>query len=854
MDGMSGMTGMMGLQDRNKLRMPLGRSPEWQLWYFACVRGAGFPVDWALRLASPQLAAKADAVALQARHELTAREACTAVLRAQIDAAPPRSALRTRLAGALRAVLQGQAADSAADMGAMCAAPVTAHAASVAALTQARTDYHAAYAERAPDVTARLQALASDPRFQEAVIWQNRLAYHSGVRPLLRHRPRADRRNAQFRQHEQMAASYVQRYALKNDSIGFFGPIGWGRFSAAPFHLRHRPDAAMLKTRQVYWEGWAVDALAASLSRLPGMRPWIAPRLSPYADLADGMLSLPGRQPMPLDAPVLAVLRRCDGTITVQAMAQQLSVVGMTLEQVVAVCTQCEAQGLLEWRLRAPLEPHAQDYLRAQLERIGVPALRATALGQLERMEQARGAVAVAHGDPVRLDHALAALDALFAELTGEATMRGAGRNYAGRTLVYEDCQRGLQLEVGQALLDRLAPPLELLLASGNWVMAQLGALYRDVFETLLATLRAQGGADTVDIAVFWQQAQPLLMGPQSRAGAVLRRFQQRWADILQVDGMQKVVHLRSGELRERVLQAFGGAEPAWQSARYQCPDIMIAAADLAAVERGDYQLVMGEMHLAHNTQVAALFVEQHPDPASIAELLDTDIPAPRLQAVPPPGWEGYTTRTSVGAMADKDYRLIMSENIASTPAPRQLRIGELVADTSVSPAQARTRDGRIRFDLLEACAEALNDVAVDFLKLLPDQPHQPRVVIDDVVVARECWSVAPQQLPFAQLKNEAARFLAARGWAREHGLPRLVFVKTPVEGKPFFVDFDSPVYTDILCKAIRRSAEAGADALRFSEMYPLPEQTWLTDAEGNRYTCELRCVVVRQDGCTDAG
>ncbi|HEY3873472.1 MAG TPA: hypothetical protein VGM10_34260, partial [Actinocrinis sp.] len=73
-------------------------------------------------------------------------------------------------------------------------------------------------------------------------------------------------------------------------------------------------------------------------------------------------------------------------------------------------------------------------------------------------------------------------------------------------------------------------------------------------------------------------------------------------------------------------------------------------------------------------------------------------------------------------------------------------------------------------------------------------------------------------------------------------------------EPRPFYVDLSSPVYVNILAKAIRRLARNDPGGqLTFSEMLPTPEQTWLTDDRGRRYTSELRLVAVDTDPPGDA-
>ena len=80
--------------------------------------------------------------------------------------------------------------------------------------------------------------------------------------------------------------------------------------------------------------------------------------------------------------------------------------------------------------------------------------------------------------------------------------------------------------------------------------------------------------------------------------------------------------------------------------------------------------------------------------------------------------------------------------------------------------------------------------------------------------------------------------------------MPRFVFFKAPVEPKPCYLDFESPILVDIFCKMVRRTQEAGhADGrIQISEMLPRPDQIWLTDAANNRYSSEFRIVAVDLD------
>ena len=156
-----------------------------------------------------------------------------------------------------------------------------------------------------------------------------------------------------------------------------------------------------------------------------------------------------------------------------------------------------------------------------------------------------------------------------------------------------------------------------------------------------------------------------------------------------------------------------------------------------------------------------------------------------------------------------------------------------------------------VECDVLDAYGHALTDKIIDKFTVRPAADHSPRITVDRVILARETWALAAggEDMGFAEEKNEARRFVRAGRWRRDRGLPRFVFVVSATEPRPFYVDFDSPVYVNIFAKAVRRLARQDPEAkMTISEMLPSPEQTWLTDDQGERYTSELRLVTTAQE------
>ena len=75
------------------------------------------------------------------------------------------------------------------------------------------------------------------------------------------------------------------------------------------------------------------------------------------------------------------------------------------------------------------------------------------------------------------------------------------------------------------------------------------------------------------------------------------------------------------------------------------------------------------------------------------------------------------------------------------------------------------------------------------------------------------------------------------------------MFCRFTGERKPIYTDLTSLASIDLISRALRRARRhAGDDAtVTISEMLPAPDQACLTDAQGQRYTSELRMVAVDQ-------
>lgn len=811
---------------------------DWALWRWSLVRSAGFPVHQVLALAAPESSAAADRLLdLEAKTEKD-RQALLSRLRQEIRQASDKEERKT-LTKAKRRIRQGRRSEWR-EAGSLHEAET--------AVELARESFIATFQREHVAIGRELRRVARSDLLQEAILWQNRQAFHRVTSSLLHASPGL--KTSRIQQNERLIARYLQRYCTKNETIGFFGPHAFARWVDDGSPMVLRLGGRLLANRTVFFEGWAVDELAAKLAENRALRPWLLPRRLPLCRLEDGAVSsvLTGR--VELSQRQVEVLRSCDGTRTAQELARLIRERDPEVvddSEVYDVLDELLAKDLVAWNLDVPLCLRPEKELRKLLLHIEEDELRQPALDKLGELETARRQVSLAAGNVSRLDSALDHLEKTFTRVTGKAPTRAAGRTYAARTLVFEDTSRDVTMKLGPELLAELAPPLSLLLTSARWLTFEVARAYRQALDEIYCKLVAEKGTPVVEFSDMWFRSQRLVHG--RKAGlleGVLCDFDNKWLSVLPELSEKRRVSLSVDELKPRVDAAFTAPQPGWRMARYHSPDVMIAAADVGDINRGNYYFVLGEFHPAINTLSAESNVAQHPRPAELYRAIASDLPESRFEPMVARHWPGANARLKFSLFLEKDYRLLISGDPPDVPGPQVLPLSELIVEDCSAGLQVRTRDGAVRFDAIESLSSALFVRLASAFKVLPVAEHRPRLCFDKLVVCRESWRFRAADVSFAYAESAATRFLGARRWSQRHGMPRFVFLKTPTDRKPFFVDLESPMYVDNLASEVRKvdAWEDGATIL-ITEMLPHPGQVWLPDVDGGAYCSELRLVAL---------
>ncbi|HEX4419579.1 MAG TPA: lantibiotic dehydratase [Kofleriaceae bacterium] len=609
--------------------VPLG-SGGWSLWRWVWLRGAGFAARDVQVLGSDALdvglAAEAEIRAVAEHHRTAAIAACAAAIIGDGPPSWPLLSARTRIHANQppRRPTGVPAVDTAIDAWRLA----------IDELARRRVATDEVVRRERERVGAQIRSLAGDPRFREALIWQNRSA-HTAVDGLRDTAP--DTTNQKMRERQRALARYAQRYAVKNDSIGFFGPVGWGYVDPTTSGLSAISGPTLVDERVVSFEDWAIEAVAAELSKDPAVRAVFMPRRRPSSWLDGEILHMPPGPPRTLSPSEAWLVARADGERSAAALAA-LAVAdptsGLTTSEAALVeLERLGRENVISWRIEVPAElDHPEQWLRERVDQLTDPEARARACAPIDRLEAARAQVAQAAGDPDALAARVTELEDAFHAATGLSAKRGHGRTYAGRQTFFEDCRRAIDLRVGRAVLDALADPLTLVLHSARWYCHEIARRFRAGFDEAYDRALLQAATRPLPLISFLTATRGLFSPDHHQTGPIVtvvqRELQRRWVEILGLESAppRDARRVRAGDCRAKVAELFHAPGPGWPRARYHSPDVMLAAASVEHIAAGEFLAVLGEVHPGINTLLSHVAYRLHPERAELAAAYEADL------------------------------------------------------------------------------------------------------------------------------------------------------------------------------------------------------------------------------------
>lgn len=657
-----------------------------------------------------------------------------------------------------------------------------------AAWVTALDDYRRAYDDEERVADGALRRRLAEESVQHAVWLSNPEAYHNMLRPYLEHEGPL---NARWRRVRRQMYTYLQRFCAKNETVSFFGPLAYGTVVDGPTRL----ETAIPRRRKVFFAHWALRALVRVITKDRQLLPDLP--IMPTGKPADRAAS-----------DVATLVGRLGDGCSIRDAQRRSELTGKAFSGALAAALR---DGCADFVLGGgPYDEGGLPGVAAQLAALPPSPARDRWRAHVDHLEDLRRRFESTNDLDTRIP-LLAKIEALFTEVTGAAARRGAGANYADRAVIFEECASPFALRISRALADR-------------WEKALRGALQ---------ACAAHGEATQRAAAARVADA----LGGDTRLS--LRTYAERLADIWSAEEESRFESSHApvyrGAHADEDLAALTAGADRQGGDRYAVIDLCPRAADPAALDQAS--LVLARTH--HHLLVRSWLATMHPDPDDFAadaaqwagtqdELVGLDFgrrnkgwyrfPGPEI-ALRPPSWTDFG-RPDVGW--PETYTVeVTGTGVRLHDDTRERRAYVPLSDFVKYPPYSALAHPQVLHPSFEGADEV------------------PEVTVDGVVLQRARWRVAPEQLA---APTPAARFLALRRLATRTGR-RFVFCRTDKERKPYLLDLASPLAADLAAHAARDAAVITTEA-----MLPGPEELWLQDEDGRRYTCELRAQAIHSD------
>ncbi|MEJ7596926.1 MAG: hypothetical protein WKG01_03365 [Kofleriaceae bacterium] len=637
-----------------------------------------------------------------------------------------------------------------------------------------------------------------------------------------------DEARSSDREADRSLAMYLQRVCAKGDTIGRFGPSGWGR--VVPGDTLEITPQPRITARCIEVERWVVVGLIATLAADPELRPELCPRVHPAADLGE----LAG------DARVLA--ERCDGVTPAHQLGDPAALSALVESQHVIWALE---------RFAADSSPLASLIADVASWR---PAARDRWLPRLERLRASAETLADAPDTAGRR--------AVIAAVRTQLDELGVVKRERGRTLyqaanpISENCYREPGFALGAGLVDRLvtdaAPWFDLFRDAYAYAAGLAFTRYR---ELVVAAPRKHGRLMYAELVAFASTRGLEIDNDKALLQIGLEAFAELGSALDdqfagRADAPEWVLAPEDCHVLRRKHALPAVAEFAWPQA-----DVQLAAASVAEANAGRYTWVVAELHHALMPLQHALYWSC-PDKPALHTAMQATIEH-RSFAV-----RAALTEQPVHNAGESVFAALPQATFVGNGRPkrgwRTVRPAEaeVIVDDEARDIRLRAGDGRDLGSLVR-CFRTMMGMHPFFP--FERSPHAPRLRLGSTVVQRQTWNLTSPECGEPRPNGVSPQFITAiERVRRDRGVPRWVFVRPSFsslrtrEGlrthdvyardkdqKPFYVDLESVLFLDILERRLRKYGD-----LVLSEMLPAPDQlVWSED--GRRYVFELRASIV---------
>ncbi|MFJ4143709.1 lantibiotic dehydratase [Pseudomonas sp. NPDC089734] len=649
------------------------------------------------------------------------------------------------------------------------------------------------------------------------------------------------RTDSRKKQKLRLAWSYAQRFCSKNDTSSFFGPLAWGRFDRSQIeNIRITPgEGDWIKERHTFFESWVVQRLVEQLNLQCPDPEFMPLQLNQGCFLVENTLHMPVNKRQPLNPLTARVLRHVQdqtaSMATLYGLRAALPEVGA--DQLDSLLDHLVAKQIVRrgWQV-SPRERQPIRVLQGFLSDSRLSdTFRAQWNERLDALEVTRESYAA--GDLSTRIACLERMNQLLSD-AGVDLSRESGAMYVGRYPVYEDCSRNIEVTLGHSLLEQVNADLGPLMRIHQWLIKACALKLHEFYAEVWQGLRSDDEPGSVDFLAFLAAVQPRLA--EVEAGIVEHLdtlLGQAWRHVLEdrsadeqvrltVTDIERLIATLDTRLDVRSFDVFGSD--------FHSPDFLISSASTEAFNRGDYDIVLGEVHPGVHTLSQPVAEPFGPFNQAINQSVERLFEGSKMVLADSP--DSYQ-RSHIDWPLLPGYQQLVLPSGGGCVAPGQ-RFAAGRAQVAMVQGRLRVEDvaGEFSEDLLCVYSTPMHRLGFALAGSTVARDDRRRIWLGKTLYKRASWWFTQEQLPCSEFSmDKLDDTLAWRAWAQEHGLPRYVFAKIDIEPKPIFIDFDNPLSFDGVSNSMKKAGH-----VKFSEMCPSPDELWLEEERG-RFCCEIR-------------
>lgn len=673
------------------------------------------------------------------------------------------------------------------------------------------------------------QIFIENVNLQEATYLSSPNAYETGLNSFLTNELDSSRTNKQ-RKKEKMAAKYLQRFTSKNETASFYGPSNYGVFTFQPGQLEIRVKGKI--KRQLFLAYWAVQSLADKIANDSHIQPYLKPKLSPFLKRERTQLRQAANNKLiRLPDVYHQIIEECNGLKTVFEIAQSLD---LPITECLSRMLKLKEKRVLVLEVDFPTSVFETFHeLKEWINRLPNDCVSKVFWKKIAD-EWSDLLMEWNHSSTFEQRRKLLkSLEISFEKHTALFSRKDQGKHYSDRMIVYEEAHGDVSTcLIGQELKDKwkvqLTPIFRLLTCRA--------AVEHQAF-TQFAYEEYQKFENKPNFLSFALHMQKCKQNALEYVNKELQSFDHKLITTLQACSLDQ----GKISLTEEEIESFCSQFPTTEMALFS-PDLMIAASSAEAINQGDYQLVLGEVH--SGIQVWSVLDSVYPERNHLNEEIYHHL-GDRLQSL----WLEHVGPRAPG----KTFRPELSGGITVENLGRSMKFRSEVRAVSELDLVYDQRfyiieGGHKKIMDLETDVEPLNQIfSFPSVKSfsIPMGEHTPRIEINGVVYQRERWKLNSQEILTSASDKDIKDWLLIE-WAIDfkdkYSMPRYVYVRGDQEPKPIFIDFENFFTLELLIQLLKKN-----EIVVISEMLPAADDLWFERNE-SKYTSEFRFSVIYEN------